>query len=175
MIEKNVNQKLLNEDVSAKALVDLIDENEAQLDLSGAILYHRFPLFSSGDSTVAARVMIISAKHGILIFQCTEQTERTLDANNIQMLKDELAQTNSLLYSILLTSRLLRKSPTILKFDVIPIIFAPYFSGEGNVFNDDWKELIVVRNLDELKSALTTQDRTEPIESKIIRDTMAIL
>jgi len=176
MIEKNVNQKLLNEDTSAKILVDFIIENEMNLHLSGSNLYHKFPLYaSSDDSTVIARVMIVSRQYGVLIFHCTEQTERTLDAANIQKLKDELGQINSFVYSELLKSKLLQINPTTLKIRVIPIFFLPFFSSDTGAFTKDWEGLSVITNTNDIEKNLDQLLLTAPLEDNTFKEILAIL
>jgi hypothetical protein len=70
---------------------------------------------------------------------------------NFQILKDELAQINSIIYSELLKSRLLRINPTTPKIKVTPIFFAPFFSGEIHLFTEDWVGLPVIQNLGDLE------------------------
>ncbi|KAF5430499.1 hypothetical protein C5S39_07545 [Candidatus Methanophagaceae archaeon] len=43
-MEINVNQPILNEHPSAKALFSLLKENSDKLALTEAIVYHNFPL-----------------------------------------------------------------------------------------------------------------------------------
>lgn len=176
MIEKNVNQKLLNEDTSAKILVDFISENEVNLNLSGCNLYHKFPLYASfDDSAVIARVMIVSKQHGVLIFHCTEQTERTLNPASIQKLKDELGQINSFVYSELLKSRLLQSNPTTLKIRVIPIFFLPFYSGDTSVFTEDWEGSYVFINTNDLGNNFNQLVLPRPLEDNIFKEIMAIV
>jgi superfamily I DNA and RNA helicase len=176
MIEKNVNQKLLGEDASAKILVDLIDENETTLNLSDSILYHKFLLYTSSDDiTVVARVMIVSKRYGVLIFHCTEQTERTLSRENIQILREELAQINSFVYSELLKSRMLQISPTTLRINVVPIFFLPFYMGDINVFIEGWEGLHVIQNPQQLANILTPLALDVSLEENTIREIVAIL
>lgn len=175
-MERNVNEAILNEDTCAKALVDLLSENEEGLSLSESVLYHNFPVYRNDDDSASmARILIVSKHHGIVVFECTDQTTRTLQRDNIGLMRKELEQIHSVIYAELLKSSLLRTRIAKINVQVVPALFLPNFEGDIAVFEEGWEELTVVREFRDLTNLFTSIHLKSPLDAVTIKETVAIL
>ena len=175
-MEKNVNQPLLNRDPCAKELIELLCENEGRLGLSDSLLYHNFPLYRNDDDTTAvARVMIISRNHGVVVFDYTDKTERTLMQTDATTLREELEQIHSLIYSDLVKSKLLRTGIATINVPVLAVLFVPRFTGDIGVFRDECDGLEIIRDSAELQVFLDNMRLDAALDETRLREVVAIL
>lgn len=175
-MERNVNETLLNNDTCAKALVDLIYENKEEFNLTESSLYHNFPLYRNDDDSITvARVMLVSKNHGIVIFQCTDQSERTMTEDDAKRIREELEQMYSVIYAELVKSKLLRARATRINIQVLPSFFLPNFRGDTSVFQEDWEELTIVRDRSDLQKLFENNSLEISLDENMIREAIAIL
>ncbi len=71
MIEKNYNEALVNQDVSVKTLIGMLNNIDIKSGLGNCAIYHHFPIYPNdgGDNLVNANVLFVSQKYGVVIFQ----------------------------------------------------------------------------------------------------------
>lgn len=143
-MELNVHEPLLKEHPSAKALIKLLQENEERLALEGAVVHHKFPLYVDSDSsTKSTDVMVVSKNYGVLIFKCIDSSKRLPGPSFAEILLD-FEQIYSLIFSKLIKSRSLRKSPLKLSIQLKPIIYCFGEECDCGQINDEWDELEVI-------------------------------
>lgn len=175
-MERVLNEAVLNNDPCAKALVGLLSDNEGALQITDSILYHNFPLYRNDDGTsTIARVMVVSNNHGILIFQCVDQTERTLTESDAVVICEDLEQIHSIIYSELVKSRLLRTKITKININIVPSIFAPNYHGNLSVFHNVWPDLDVVQDYSNLKILFENTLLESPLDENIIKEALSVL
>lgn len=172
-MEFNLNQPILNEHPSAKFLIDMIKENYDKLSLDRASIYNHFPLFLDLDKKKRiADVLIISKNHGLIIFKCLDQTKRTLNNDKIKEILNDFEQTYSLIFSKLVRSRLLRKTPHSLIFKIKPVLFIQNY-GESIVY--PWEELSVITILSELIKSIEDIKLNYGLDDIIINEITSIV
>lgn len=124
MIEKNLNESLVKQEPSARALITALYNIDKLANFEGGAVYHNFPIYpnSEGDSTITANVIFISARHGIFIFQCVEYSERLeYDSKKIAAQLDEIDR--------LLFAKILKDAPRLqadrrsLKIEIVPVVY----------------------------------------------------
>ena len=76
MLHLNTTQSRLKDDPAAEALITLLDDNRTSLGIDESTVYYRFPLYRDDDNVVTARVIIVSPRHGVIVFSATEITEQ---------------------------------------------------------------------------------------------------
>ncbi len=143
-MELNVYEPSLDMHPCAKALIELLKENEKQLALEDAVVHHKFPLYMDSDnSTKTTDVMIVSKNYGVLIFKCIDSSKR-LSGPPINEIILDFEQIYSLIFSKLIKSRLLRGGPLKLNVQLRPII---YFLGEAcdcEEIKTTWNEIEII-------------------------------
>ena len=125
-MEKNVNELLLERDQIAKSLVNMLYDNRDSLGLGESYLYYSFPLYKEDDdSSTRVNVLLFSDNYGMVLFECAYINHKELSSvkNKINDLTDKIEQTFSQVYSRLIKSKLLRKSPFELNFPIMQVLF----------------------------------------------------
>lgn len=172
-MEFNINQPILNEHPSAKALIDLIKENYEKLSFEKSTAYNHFPLFLDLDKTKRiVDVLIISENHGLIIFKCLDQTKRTLNEDVIKDILTDFEQTYSLIFSKLVRSRLLRKSPNSLMFNIKPILFLQEYK---EPIKYPWDGFSVVLKLSDLVDSIEEIKLDDPLNETIKKEIISII
>jgi len=175
-MEKNVNELLLERDPTAKSLVNLLFDNQEMLDISNAYLYHSFPLYKEDDdSSTRVNVLLFSENYGITLFECGSITDRELSVANehIVELSDRLEQTFSQVYSRLIKSKLLRKSPQDIKFPIHQILYLPNLNAELATHDNSYFKLCIT--LTDLQDQLTQIKLPQPLDQAISLEALAVL
>ncbi|GAH30543.1 unnamed protein product, partial [marine sediment metagenome] len=87
-----------NKQPSSKKLIDIIKENKEKMNINSAILHHDFPLYlqEEGD-IISANVLLVSRRHGIVIFQCADN--RNINGEELAELNEKLDQIHSQIFS----------------------------------------------------------------------------
>ena len=122
-MEKNINEALLNEDPSAKRLIDML-ESITELDLSQASIYHHFPFYvdETFEGSLNVNLLFIHRNYGIFIFKCVEKIDNR-DSAAIKSLNDELSILDSLIYSKLIKVIGLQSKRRELKVNASTLIY----------------------------------------------------
>lgn len=132
----NITSPNFEKNKTAKQLVDILEVDQKDLDLEKATLYYEFPLFKELDEGLEyPSFMIISPKHGIIIIQCDERTQRTISDEELSKLYSSTDQIYSFLFSKLIKIPNLRKSRKELIFDICTILYLPNYKNKKNVLN----------------------------------------
>lgn len=174
-MEINVNQKLLNNDPSAKLLIEAISDRKEDLFLNGSFVYHEFPIYLSEENkATAANVLVLSKKHGLIIFQCG--TDRSLNDERIKELKDKLDQVHSQIYSKLLRSKILRINRTTLFVRLTTYVYLPHLSNEErNRYKHITEDIEIIITPQELVGNFETIASDKALDENIIKETLSIL
>lgn len=120
MIEKNINELLVKNEPSARALLTTLYEIDKTLNFAGASVYHQFPIYPNleSDKAISANVIFISQLHGIFIFQCIDSTREEI---NIDLYVNKLNEIDRLIFAkILKESPLLQLNRRSLKVNITP-------------------------------------------------------
>lgn len=174
-MELNVHEPLLKEHPSAKALIKLLQENEERLALEGAVVHHKFPLYMDSDSsTKSTDVMVVSKNYGVLIFKCTESSKR-LSAPSLDEILLDFEQIYSLIFSKLIKSRSLRKSPLKLSVQLKPIIYCFGEECDCGQVNDAWDELEVIEQDTDLNNIFDDIKLDAELNEIVVDEILSIL
>lgn len=120
-----INVEKSASDLISSELIDYIHANENQLGLSNSQVYYDFPLYKDEEGkAISAKVLIVSARHGVIAIQTLLTTDRENVPDEIVKADKALGIVYSSLYSRLIRDRVLQKSRTELKFPVIGLILA---------------------------------------------------
>ena len=173
-MQLNIFEPKLNEQLSAKALIKLLEDNEERLALEDAIVHHKFPIYIESDSSITSTdVMIISRNYGVLIFKCIESSVRSLPPSISEILID-IEQIYSLIYSKLVKSKNLRTHPRELSIQIKPIIYCFGESCEYEQIKDEWDEIEVINQDNELYE-IFKKIKCDELNENIIHEILSIL
>jgi len=174
-MQLNINQPLLNKQLSVKALVGLLQENEKKLSLEDAIVHHNFPLYLDYESSITRPdILVISKNYGVLIFNCIESSKR-----KTHILSDEILfnieQIYSSIYSKLLKNKNLRKKPHQLSIQLKPLLYC--FGGECDFeqIKDEWDELVLIEEDSKLIRSLEDNKLDVELEEDVFKVIVSIL
>jgi superfamily I DNA and RNA helicase len=122
-MEKNINEAVLNEDPSAKGLIDIL-ENITELDLTKASIYHHFPFYvdETFEGNLNVNLLFIHRTYGIFIFKCVETIDNR-DLDSVKSLNEELSILDSLIYSKLIKVMSLQSKRRELKVNASTLIY----------------------------------------------------
>lgn len=111
-------------DPASRSLVEYLQENEGQLNLSDAVLYYDFPAYGDYEaSVIRPDVLLFSPSHGFMALRFLDDSLFQRSADSIFEIDTALGDFTSNLYSRLLRSRELRNGRTRTIVDVHPVIF----------------------------------------------------
>jgi superfamily I DNA and RNA helicase len=123
-MEKNYSVAQLRRDPVARGLVEHLVENEKKLRIVDGSLYFQYPLFRDDtDTLVRSSVLLAARSHGLMIFVTIQSEPARLTAAEVHRLDDELSQVDSLLFSKLLRSKILRLSSRQIKIPTRAYLF----------------------------------------------------
>src|SRR5580704_10654573 len=97
---------------ASASLLERLLANEQNLGLTGAMLYHSFPLYRDEEGgVVMADCVLLSQQHGVVTFALTTESPR-LSKKEVKRCLDISEQVPSYVQSRLVKNRELRKGPT---------------------------------------------------------------
>ncbi|MES2827110.1 MAG: hypothetical protein V4687_03115 [Bacteroidota bacterium] len=173
MIERNVNETILNKEPSAKALVDMLLDIDKKKDIGLAAIYHHFPLYpnSENDKLITANLLLCSQNYGLIIFKCVDFSDRVeIDRDEVI---DELDEIDRLIFAkILKDAPKLRKGRRELKVNIKSIVFLNNYvvTDENEIEFDDFNIVKSVLDLD----AFLRYDRN-PLSDEDYKDLKATI
>lgn len=174
-MQLNVNQTLLNQQPSVKALVGLLQENEHKLNLEDAIVHHNFPLYLDHESSITRPdIMVVSKNYGVLIFNCIESSKRTPYTLNNEIL-DNIVQIYSSIYAKLLKNKNLRKNPNQLRVQLKPILYCFGGACDFEKIKDEWDDLVVIEEDSKLTKSLKDVRLDVELEEDAFKIILSIL
>jgi len=167
----NVNQNLLNKQPSSKKLIDIIKENEEKMNINSSILHHDFPLYlqEEGD-IISANVLLVSRRHGIVIFQCADN--RNINREELAELNEKLDQIHSQIFSKLIRSKILRIRRMGIGININTFLFLPNLRETPQQNETDIK---IIKNQLELVKEFKEICLTSELNNRNIKETLAIL
>ncbi len=175
IMQLNVNQTLLNQQPGVKALVGLLLKNEKKLDLEDAIVHHNFPLYLDYESSITRPdILVVSKNYGVLIFNSIESSKRTTHTLNYEILNN-IEQIYSSIYSKLLKTKNLRKSPHELSIQLKPLLYCFGVACNFEQIKDEWDELIVIEEDSKLIRSLEDIKLDVELEEDVFKVILSIL
>jgi len=125
----------IQSDAAASDLIDTLRNESTSLGLDEAVLYYGYPRYrDDDDELVAAQLLLMSPKHGILIFGTLNMTSRSIqDQKTSEQATDSVL---SLVYSKLLANKALRKTAVSLKIPVVGYLYAPHVGDDCQTAGD---------------------------------------
>lgn len=170
-MEININQNLLNKQPSSKQLINIIKENNEEMNINDSILHHEFPLYlqEEGD-IISANVLLVSRKHGIIIFQCADS--RNINREELDELNEKLDQIHSQIYSKLIRSKILRIGRMELEIKINTYLFLPNL---GETFQPNETDIKIITNQLELIKEFKEICLTPELSDRTVKETLAIL
>jgi len=154
MIERNVNQTLLNQEPSSKALVQMLINIDQKKSLGYCSIYHHFPLYptSDGNKAVTANILFCSQNYGIFIFQCVEFSDRAEISK--KLIISDLDEIDRLIYA-----KLLKDAPNLrlgrreLKVNIKSIVFLNNYNNVKSI-NIEFDDFSVITSEIELEAII---------------------
>ncbi|WP_426330109.1 DEAD/DEAH box helicase [Pedobacter sp. R-06] len=154
MIERNINETILNKEPSAKALVEILLNIDKKKDIGPSAIYHHFPLYpnSENDKLITANLLLCSQNYGIIIFKCVDFSERVdIDRENII---NELDEIDRLIFAkILKDAPKLRKGRRDLKINIKSIVFLNNYT-QTEKRDIEFEDFVVVKSEIEVETYL---------------------
>lgn len=126
VMEISVTENRLAKENLVNSLIKELKHRENELGLENSYLFNEFPVYKDLDEEIViAQVLIISAKHGIILIQVDDSNEESLLLNKLRYIEDEIDNLDSILYTRLLKNKQLRHNKRDLLFPINTIIYTP--------------------------------------------------
>lgn len=178
-VNYHINESILDNFPCAQSLISQIKTLNI---LKEAEVYHNFLLYIDNEN-IAQRsdVLVVSKNHGILLFKTIHITGRDQDLiNEVKSEVSSFEQIFSLIFSKLIKSRVLKKSPSTLKIEIIPSLYLFSSSDNGNSLSKEelsieWDDLKLLKNDRQIKDFFENNVLKEELEDDIYNEIIAIL
>lgn len=172
-MQKNWNESVLDNDLAASSLIKILVDNATNFNINTSYIYHNFPLYRDEEELSSrANILIISKNHGIILFECSDVSERVKGLNEeLLKIQEQLEQTNSQIYSKLVKSKLLRGKKNKLTVELSPIIFLPNIK----TLNDTDEFLCCNSELSIKKILEEISDESDSLDDNIFKEIVAII
>jgi superfamily I DNA and RNA helicase len=176
-MEKNVNELLLKEDLSARELVRNLEDGKETLGLETSFLYFNFPLYKDEEEhSSKANVLLVSIKHGIIIFECSDISHRVSQANRLlSETSTKLEQTYTQIFSRLIRSPLLRKKPNEIKFPFEQLIYIPNYGTSQLPLIEQYEYIKVCNSFNQVAEHLNEIKLPQQIDDFTFKEILAVL
>ena len=116
----------LSQDPAAKSVVTYLDEQESDLRLLDAVLYYDFPLFRDTENELHRSYLLLSSRsHGVVLINVSGSPDRPLDVKGIRGKDDQIVQLHSIIFGMLLKSKVLRSRLREIKPNMTGVLFTP--------------------------------------------------
>ena len=116
----------LSQDPAAQSVVTYLGEQESDLGLLDAVLYYDFPLFRDTENELHRSYLLLASRsHGIVLVNVSGSHDRPLDVEGIRTKDDKIVQLHSIIFGMLLKSKVLRSGLREIKPSMTGILFAP--------------------------------------------------
>ncbi|MDE0621438.1 MAG: ATP-binding domain-containing protein [Bryobacterales bacterium] len=113
-------------DPAAQSVVTYLDEQESDLGLLDAVLYYDFPLFRDTENELHRSYLLLASRsHGVVLVNVTASHDGPLDVDDIRTKDDQIVQLYSIIFGMLLKSKVLRSGLREIKPSMTGILFAP--------------------------------------------------
>ncbi|MGH1378715.1 MAG: DEAD/DEAH box helicase [Alphaproteobacteria bacterium] len=109
-----------------RQFLTFIQGNETELGLEGSVVYYDFPAYSDYESVLhKPDFLVISPKKGLLAIKFIAGTLFNQTERPLLEIDESISEFTSIVVGRLLKSKRLRSGRTTLKFEVLPILYAP--------------------------------------------------
>jgi len=174
-MQLNVYEPILKEYPSAKSLIMQLKENEKELALEDAIVYHRFPLYMDSDGSVKTTdVLVVSNNYGVLIFKTLDYSKR-IPNPPLEKLLAEFEQVYTLIFSKLIKSKLLRDNPTNLNIQLKPIVYLFDDGYDPEEIKSIWDGIEVIKNPSDITIIFESIKSNKELDTTLIQEILSIL
>lgn len=174
-MEINSTDQRLRADPAANALAAALRENAAEWGLDKAQLYVDFPLFREDDALIVSKALVVSQRHGVIVFGT--HTGEELSGSELNRLRNGLDQVFTHVYGRLIRYRTLKASRTELKFPVSAAVFAPEAVAPEAVAPaaaDEEQDVPVIRSVPQLRAYLDSLD-TAALSEETYREAISVV
>lgn len=173
-MERNYSQARLNHDLAANDLITHLLGSEDSHGFGDGIIYFDFPLFRDLDDVLyRSSVLLASRSHGLILFKTVNPTgmpNRVLSERADQ----ELTQLDSIIFSKLIKSKLLRKGVRDLKVPLCRFLYAGGGILESDISQDNLENSILF-NLGAVDRELSGLALSTRIEEETWEEMISIL
>ncbi len=116
-----------DKDVAGRELLDALQSVQMGDELDGAVFYYDFPSYGDYEAQIhTPSALLLSPSHGVFAIRALSAIEMASgNRGKLSDIEDEISQFCSILIGRLLKSRQLRRGVSSLKFEVMPVIYAP--------------------------------------------------
>lgn len=116
----------LSQDPAALPVVNYLHEQTSDLGLLEAVLYYDFPLFRDTENELHRSYLLLASRsHGVVLLNVSGSRDRPLDKKGIRSKDDQIVQLHSIIFGMLLKSRVLRSGLRKIKPNMTGILFTP--------------------------------------------------
>lgn len=135
----SITQKKLSQETLENALIKELRKNEKTFHLEHAVLFNEFPVYKDLDEDIViAQILIISSKHGIILFHVDNSTSEQELTEKLEGIENDLDNLYSILFTRTLRNKRLRKTKKELSFPVLSVIYAPLCKSTKCYGNQDF-------------------------------------
>src|SRR5262249_5888875 len=171
-MEANASINALKKDRGAWDLFSFLQENQGELGLEEAQLYHDFPILKDLDGEVViSQMLLVSRQHGVMTIAASSAASEQAAIEELPALDEHLEHLFSLIYSRLLRNRGLLKSKIQLAFPINAFTFAPFISNFTLNIRLESPLLLTQQQLEEHLQDI----RIPPIASSVYRELLATI
>lgn len=108
------------------SVVDYLREQERDLGLLDAVLYYDFPLFRDTENELHRSYLLLASRsHGVVLLNVSRSSGRPQDKKSIRIRDDQIVQLHSIIFGMLLKSKVLRSGLREIKPRMTGVLFAP--------------------------------------------------
>lgn len=116
----------LSQDPAALSVVNYLRKKESDLGLLDAVLYYDFPLFRDTENELhRSYLLLVSRSHGVVLLNVSGSGDRPLDEHGIRSKDDQIVQLHSIIFGMLLKSKVLRSRLREIKVSISGVLFTP--------------------------------------------------
>ncbi|MYA32667.1 MAG: hypothetical protein F4164_05320 [Gemmatimonadales bacterium] len=116
----------LSQDPAAQPVVDYLVGQESDLGLLDAVLYYDFPLFRDTENELHRSYLLLASRsHGVVLLHVSGSHGRPPDVKGIRGKDDQIVQLHSIIFGMLLKSKILRSGLREIKPRMTGVLFTP--------------------------------------------------
>ena len=116
----------LSQDLAAQPVVDYLRDQERDLGLLDAVLYYDFPLFRDTENELHRSYLLLASRsHGVVLLHVSGSDGRPSDVKGIRSKDDQIVQLHSIIFGMLLKSKILRSGLREIKPRMTGVLFTP--------------------------------------------------
>lgn len=150
-MEISITEQKLSKESLVNAFIKEIKHSESNLKLKNSFLFSEFPVYKDLDEEIViAQILIISSKHGVLLFHIDESSDHEELKAKLDKIEDNLDNLYSILFTRLLRNKRLRKNKRELLFPISAFVYSPLITESTTISNS---EIYVCTNNSDLQKS----------------------